>query len=514
MGNTAPVQSLRSRVRHAAARISGRRAQRLADAWRVAAALVAAPTLTEQLALLLEAAPRIGGADSATIFLRDEASGALRVIARYGYHSGEPPRPRRGGMTERVLATGRALVVDDTLQDPQVNPAMLAAGLRSIVALPLLVHRAPQPTPSSPPTNGGHNGVSSGEGTEIPKAPGPRRPRAMGVLYVNSRRPGAFSAEAVETLKGLAALATVAIENGRLLEVERATAERLADALRVREQFVSVASHELKAPLTPMKGYAQAIRRRIDRATSGGEPVDMAWLQRALSIMVDQIDRLDRLVTDLLDVSRLRAGRFNISPECTDLVALARRVYERFCDTIAVEAEATLPNVAHALRFQINAEALLGYWDPHRLDQLITNLVSNAIKYSPSGGTVELLLEPVDQAAWEHEPFRQHAPDVAAGWVHLAVRDEGIGLPPGEAAQAALFQAFSRGENAPPNLFSGFGLGLYICAEITRHHGGAIWAESAGAHRGTTFHVLLPPDLPALPTAHPNEQGAYRVTGQ
>ncbi|MGH2370827.1 MAG: ATP-binding protein, partial [Chloroflexota bacterium] len=75
----------------------------------------------------------------------------------------------------------------------------------------------------------------------------------------------------------------------------------------------------------------------------------------------------------------------------------------------------------------------------------------------------------------------------------------GIGLPPGEAAQVALFDAFTRGANAPPERFTGFGLGLYICAEIVRRHGGAVWAESAGPGRGATFHSLLPPSVPVQP---------------
>ena len=89
--------------------------------------------------------------------------------------------------------------------------------------------------------------------------------------------------------------------------------------------------------------------------------------------------------------------------------------------------------------------------------------------------------------------FRRQAPDVAPDWVHLAVRDEGIGLPEDPSAQEALFEPFMRGENAPASQFSGFGLGLYICSEIARRHGGAIWAESPGPSQGTTFHVLLPP---------------------
>ncbi|MGH2352996.1 MAG: GAF domain-containing protein, partial [Chloroflexota bacterium] len=207
-----------------------------AAAWRVAAALVATPALADQLALLLEAAPRVAGGDSATIYLRDQSSGALRVLARYGYAPAGADTPRPGGVTERVFATGQPLVVNDARADARVNKAVLAAGVRSFVALPLMARQSPGGTPAAL--------------------------RPIGVLYVNAKRAHAFDAETVETLAGLAALAAVAIENGALLEAQRAAAERLAEALRAREQFASVASHELKTPLTPLKGYLQAMQRR------------------------------------------------------------------------------------------------------------------------------------------------------------------------------------------------------------------------------------------------------------
>jgi signal transduction histidine kinase len=344
------------------------------------------------------------------------------------------------------------------------------------------------------------------------------------VLFVSAHRPHAFSAETTESLKGLAALAAVAIENGYLLERHRAAEARLADALRVREQFASAAAHELKAPLTPLKGYAQAIRRRMERAQataaagpgSGSQdaspgapapvsgPLDAVWLARALDIMLGQIDRMDRLVTDLLDVSRLRAGQFTIEPEPADFVVLAREAFERVRESAGAQQEALEPELAHQLRLRSGAASLPGIWDRNRIDQLLTNLLTNAIKYSPNGGTVQLVVEPAATVA-SAEIVRQahsvqHAvktPQDVSGWVYLAVRDEGIGLTGDRAAHARLFDPFIRGENALSDRFSGFGLGLYICAEVVRRHGGTIWADSAGPNRGSTFHVLLPPHPPS-----------------
>ncbi len=136
----------------------------------------------------------------------------------------------------------------------------------------------------------------------------------------------------------------------------------------------------------------------------------------------------------------------------------------------------------------------------------MTNLLGNAVKYSPDGGAIELRIERAQDAAPATRlEMRRRTPEVSASWVHLTVRDEGIGLPASEEEREALFEPFNRGENAPAERFSGFGLGLYICAEIVRRHGGTIWAESAGPYQGTTFHVALPPSPPGFVAPVPSE---------
>ncbi|CAA9300254.1 MAG: hypothetical protein AVDCRST_MAG77-5563 [uncultured Chloroflexi bacterium] len=481
----------------------------LPDPWRVAAALVAAPSLEAQLTLLLKEAPRVGGADSATVYLLEEPEdrdAGLRVAAAFGETAVRATLPRPGGLTRHVLDTGQLLVIPDTTADPRVNPVVIEAGIRSLVVLPLVARR-PAPPAADP----------DGESAET---------RTLGAVYINASRPHAFTPAAVVALEGLAALATVALENTLLLEAQRASARRLEEALQLREQFVSIASHELKGPLTPLKGYMQALTRRIDRAAARGEAVDEAWLRRALSVMVGQIDRLDRLVTDLLDVSRVRTGSFSLALVPTDLVALARETFERFRDSLAVGAVGTTTATAepgdtrHTFAWHAGAESLPGVWDASRLDQVITNLLGNAVKYSPHGGTIELRVEPVVEAPPDGAPqsgdashaqapretpdrtdltatpaseLRRHAPDAGPGWVHLSVRDEGLGLTP-EEQRGAIFQAFARGESASGA--AGFGLGLFICAEVVHRHGGAIWAESPGPGQGSTFHVLLPPSPP------------------
>jgi len=439
------------------------------DSWRIATALVTAPTLESQLNLLLQEAPRIGGGDSATVYLLDEATGELRVVALYGYAPARDVQPRPRGLTRHVLEMADTLVIQDTAADERVNPVVPESGIRALVALPLIARR------------GGQGAREEAQ------------PQTTGVLYVNAPRTNAFTPQGVEALVGLAALAAVAIENTLLLGAQRDAALRLEHALRLREQFVSLASHELKSPLTPLKGYAQAISRRLDRAATSGQTIDEGWLRRALSVMVGQIDRLDRLVTDLLDVSQVRAGSFSLDPVDTDLVALAKETFDRFRETITAEASTESPGAGHQFVWQSGSAALPGVWDRMRLDQLITNLLSNAVKYSPRGGVVELRVAPALTASVDVKmpALQARLPEELAGWVYLSVRDEGIGLVGEDAPRG--------GADPTASEATGFGLGLFICAEIVRRHGGVIWAESAGSNQGTTFHVLLPPAPPASP---------------
>jgi signal transduction histidine kinase len=146
---------------------------------------------------------------------------------------------------------------------------------------------------------------------------------------------------------------------------------------------------------------------------------------------------------------------------------------------------------AEGLRFELEPPSgpLQGTWDAARLDQVITNLLSNAVRYSPQGGTVRI-------------SFTESPSDV-----ELRVRDEGIGIPPESLER--LFRPFCRASNATSRHFGGLGLGLFICREIVERHGGSIWAESPGAQKGSCFHVRLPrvpppAAMPSGPTAPPS----------
>ncbi|MFP2902805.1 sensor histidine kinase, partial [Corallococcus sp. 4LFB] len=164
------------------------------------------------------------------------------------------------------------------------------------------------------------------------------------------------------------------------------------------------------------------------------------------------------------DVSRLQSGRFALTVAPMDVVALAREVVERI--------QVTRPERAAQLTLELPTESLVGWWDEPRLDQLLTNLVENALRYSPPGTPVVVRVLEED------------------GQVRVEVEDRGIGIPAESVPQ--LFTPFFRARNATEHYAGGLGLGLAICREIVERHGGRIGAKSDGPGQGTCFTVTLP----------------------
>jgi len=226
-------------------------------------------------------------------------------------------------------------------------------------------------------------------------------------------------------------------------------------AVRIRDEFMSIASHELRTPVTSLQLHVEGLLRRIKK----GMPMDAEHLSGKLMAAHRQILRLNDLVGELLDVSRIAAGRLEIAVEEVDLAELARDVVTRFEDQAGKSGS--------ALTFRSNGP-IVGVWDRSRLDQVITNLVSNAIKYGRA--------RPVEV-------------EVAAegGTALCVVRDHGFGIAPEH--QARIFDRFER--LVSTRHLGGFGLGLWICRQIVEALGGSIVVTSE-ADRGSVFVVRLP----------------------
>lgn len=242
-----------------------------------------------------------------------------------------------------------------------------------------------------------------------------------------------------------------------LLRREQAALAEARDAIRVRDEFLSIASHELKTPLTTIKASAQLIERQLQRPE-----INRPHLLELVGSLNHQVRRFEELISDLLDVSRIRMGHLDLRYERFDLVELATQVVDRFQSEVESNPE-------H--RLALHAEGpVVGEWDRGRLDQLLTNLLSNALKYSPAGGEIDVRVRQLDDQA------------------ELSVRDEGIGIS--DEAQADLFKPFMR-LDATHYGVGGSGLGLYISARIVEHHGGNLTVESA-VGKGSTFTARLP----------------------
>lgn len=288
---------------------------------------------------------------------------------------------------------------------------------------------------------------------------------AIGVLGLSFPSPREIDAADRRYILLLTEQASQALERARLFRSEqeaRATAER---AVRARDEFLSIASHELKTPLTTVKGSTQLLRRQFAR----GRP-DITRIERFSEALEGQVSRLETLVADLLDISRIDQGHEAVHLEPTDLLALARRITDEIRES---------PDWTPRHRVILDApEPVRGFWDAIRLEQALTNLLANALRYSPEGGEVRLSIHSKGDR------------------VVIEVVDQGIGIPADE--YEMLFQPFARSRLT--RTIQGTGLGLYITARIVERHGGSIAVDSEPG-QGSVFTITLPRDSAAATRA-------------
>jgi signal transduction histidine kinase len=366
------------------------------------------------------------GADKAVLHLWDPAAEVLRTLSATAAVSlTHPPIAARSGISGQAFERRAPLLIDDYAAWEHALPWAVACGVRSAAAVPLLV-----------------------------------ADRAIGTLTTFFPIPNACTPERTRALALLAAQVAPALEAARLYQ-------QTQEALRARDEFLSIASHELRTPVAGIKGFAQLLLRAHERGQ-----LDPERLGRSLRTINEAADRLTGLTHDLLDVSRIRTGQLILRPRPFDLTALARDLVGRY-------DEAAAPG--HCFRLEAPAAAPLE-GDADRIEQVLVNLLDNAAKYSPDGG--EILVRVVGQA----------------GGLALGVQDPGIGLP-AEAVET-IFQPFGRAPNAARRNLPGMGLGLYICRSIVERHGGRIWADSEGEGRGTAITAWLPASAPLPPDRH------------
>lgn len=383
-------------------------------------------SLDDLLGALLDRITEALGSDTAAILLVSDEGDTLVARAAKGLEE-EVQRgvriPVGAGFAGRVAAEQRPIVLDDVDHAGVLNPLLREKGIRSLVGVPLMVQG-----------------------------------RTLGVLHVGSLRRRPFGSEQVEFLQIVADRVALAIDHARLLaaaSVARSEADAASARVRAHDEFLSVAAHELKTPMTSAKAAAQLLQRSFERS----ELLRPAQ-SHALDIIVQQIDKLGQLVTTLLENVRVQGGRLVPQRRRTDVAALMR----------AAVAQALLTTSDH----EIAVSAPQSVWmsvDPLRLEQVFANLLNNAIKFSPNGGRIEVdIVRPSGTHVW------------------ISVRDRGLGVAPEH--RPHLFERFYQAHGDR----SGMGLGLFISRQIVEGHGGTIYAEFPD-DAGARFVISLPVGL-------------------
>jgi len=354
----------------------------------------------------------------ASIYHRDMAS--LGLAWSYIYRQ---PLVVGEGIIGQVVSTGYPSMMTDirpSIETPQGTYHTSPAKLASLLVLPLRTRR-----------------------------------EMIGALVIAASDPErAMTDDKLPLAEVLAERAALAIENAKLYTEQVEARRKVEDLSRLKDEFLSIASHELRTPVTSIKGYTQLAKMLIKEN-------DLNTSEEYLDIALDQIDRMSRLILELLDVSRIETGRLEIRREPIVWAQFVRDVVHRHHTAVSDR------------RFHISVpgdgDVVRG--DRDRLEQVLGNLLENAIKYSPDGSDVTVTVEGRGES------------------LVTAVCDRGIGIPTDELSQ--VFERFHRGRQVSSTNYGGLGLGLYITKQIIERHGGTIWVESKEG-QGTTFYFALP----------------------
>lgn len=399
----------------------------------IATALRAAPGRAEMMPVILHQMIQIMHLDSAALVLRHASTGDLVYpIAVGDWAEWTGQRESMGeGISDQVMRTRQPFVSTDTADDQRLVDVERFNQVRSIMCVPLL------------------------EGGLV-----------FGALWIGHRSPQGFVNDELRWLTATADIAANALHRATVLEtLEQRVAERtrelseanerLRELDRLKDQFVSNVSHELRAPLANLKLYAGLLKH----GKSEKRPHYLETLRR-------ETLRLEKLIEDLLELSRLNAGTATIIANPIDV--------NQLIESLIADRASLITDRGLALNIELGSNLPLALGDPPRLEQVLSNLLANAVNYAPQGGTITIRTR--RQAGDQRE------------WVTFAVEDTGLGITAGELPH--VFERFYRGAAGRQSGAPGTGLGLAICKEIVDRLGGRITVESEPG-RGTTFIVWL-----------------------
>lgn len=385
--------------------------------------------LDRVITITLDWALRTTGASAGAIGMINAEGTGVEILAANGYDTEiveqwkETQLPLDMGIVGRVLREGKPEFVENVQEDPDFSPATSERQTVSQITVPIL--RANQP---------------------------------IGILFLESHIPGLLTGQDFEFLQRLVEHAAVAIENARLLQ-------EVEEANRSKTEFVSFVAHELKNPMTSIRGYTDLLK-----SGSVGEISDMQV--QFLGTIRSNVDRMTRLVSDLADVARIETGHLRVEKSPISVKAVV--------DETLRALQGQIEEKNQTLHVEVSEELPLIFADHTRMVQVLTNLVSNAHKYTPDGGEIWVGAR-VDSITDEETGERREM-------VHHWIRDTGIGMS--EEEMTNLFQKFYRTARSK-DMAQGTGLGLNITKSLVEWHGGMVWVESA-IGEGTIFHYAIP----------------------
>jgi signal transduction histidine kinase/CheY-like chemotaxis protein len=432
-------ESLRTRAsRERAARDRAERAEallatELADTqrlYKLSEMLLAAGEVADILKEVLRAAIDLLNADKGDVRIHHEADDCLRVVAHVGFSDTEQLvdtfRSARGrfSMAGETLRLRKQIIIEGAARDSTfVDLAEICAlhELASVVSTPIL----------------GSDGESLGTLSTYFREPHRPSDRELRVLDLYIQQGG------------------YAIERSRLLEAERFARREAEQANQLKDRFLSIVSHDLRAPLNAVLGWADMLRSgRLSEARRA----------RAFQAVYDNAQRQVRLIGDLLDVSRIMSGTLRLERTAVNLST----VIQGALDVVELQA------AEKAIELVVDDNPKIGtfYGDPARLQQVVWNLLSNAIKFTPQGGAVHVRIR------------------VRGQFVEIVVRDTGGGIS--REFLPFVFEPFRQADASPTRSHGGLGLGLAIVKHLVEGHGGTVHAESDGQDHGAVFTVRLP----------------------
>lgn len=387
--------------------------------------------LTSVVEITMDWALRKSGAEAGILAILDREQGELRIVASYGYQPGSPfgrrddpaqmVYPTDRGIVGRVIRSAQPSLITDVSIDQDYEETL--EGCVAQLTVPLFSAN-----------------------------------RVIGVIVLESAREGQLDLLDLDFVARLAEHASPAIVNAQLFQ-------ELQRANQAKSEFVSFVAHDLKNPMTSMKGYTDLLLKGVVGPVNEQQ-------SGFLSTILNNVTRMETLVSDLNDLTKQETGnmRLDIAPvDFREVIDETVQAQQRQIDEKEQELDIRVP---------FDLPAVLG--DQTRLIQVMTNFVSNANKYTPPGGRITITAEAARNTWDPHGP-----PQV----IHCAVQDTGIGMSEDDLSQ--LFVPYFRSDNPKTREQPGTGLGLTITRGLIEQHGGRVWVESA-LEAGTTFHFTLP----------------------